>query len=323
MRILVAGGTSFVGRAIAWAAVNAGHQVTVINRGITPSDLPQSVTRLIGDRGGDLSALSGLSFDATVDTTAYRPRNVEVLATALGDRGGHHLQISSVSAYADPPSEGATELTAQLWDEGLFDHDSPITNESYGPLKAACERSAHQYFGKQLTIVRPTYVIGSHDATLRFPYWVQRALRGGRIAVPGPHSSAMQYIDARDLGEFVVTLLSNRTTGEFHAAQPFPAPRFVEFIESVATHLGPAGTEVVGVSPERVIELDLESKFPLWTGTPTETALAMNPAAALAAGLRYRTLHETIDDVVSWWGDKPWPPTWLTAEEETRLLPSP
>src|ERR1035438_7117608 len=102
MRILIVGGTSFVGRAIAWAALNAGHDVTVFNRGETPSDLPSSVTRLVGDRHGDLSALDGLAFAVTVDAIAYRPVDVDVLAKSLGARGGHHIQISSVSAYEDP-----------------------------------------------------------------------------------------------------------------------------------------------------------------------------------------------------------------------------
>jgi len=106
MRILIVGGTSFVGRGVAWAALNAGHDVTVINRGQTPSDLPESVTRLVGDRQGDMSALAGLTFDVTVDAIAFRPVDVDVLAAALGERGGHHIQISSVSAYEDPLLRG-------------------------------------------------------------------------------------------------------------------------------------------------------------------------------------------------------------------------
>ena len=112
MRILIVGGTSFVGRGIAWAALNAGHDVTVINRGQTESDLPDSVTRLVGDRHGDMLALEGLTFDVTVDAIAFRPVDVDVLAAALGTRGGHHIQISSVSAYEDPPSDGATSRSA-------------------------------------------------------------------------------------------------------------------------------------------------------------------------------------------------------------------
>ena len=320
MRILVAGGTSFVGRAIVRAAVDADYEVTVINRGVTPSDLPDSVTRLIGNREEDLSALSGLSFDTTIDTIAYRPRDVDALANALGKRGGHHIQISSVSAYEEPAEEGATELTADLWREAPTDPNVPINGETYGPLKAACERSAEQHFGDQLTIVRPTYVIGGHDATLRFPYWVERVRRGGTIAVPGPRSNALQYIDARDLGEFVVTLASKHTMGAFHVANPYPASQFVGVIEEIASHIAPTGTELVEVSPDDVARLDLGTKFPLWSGAESETALAMNPAAALSAGLAYRALETTVDDVLSWWGERAWASQWLTPEEESQLL---
>ena len=323
MRILVAGGTSFVGRAIVLAAVDAGHDITVINRGVTPSDLPESVVRLIGNRDGDLSALSGLSFDTTVDTIAYRPRDVDALAKVLGDRGGHHIQISSISAYEDPAEEGATELTARLWQEAPTDPTVPINGETYGPLKAACERSAQQYFGNHLTIVRPTYVIGSHDASLRFPYWVERIRKGGKIAVPGPRSNALQYIDARDLGEFVLKLASNQRTGAFHVANPYPAARFFAVLEKIASHIAPAGTELVEVSPDEVVKFELGAKLPLWSGVESRTASAVNPAAALSVGLKYRALENTVDDVLAWWGERPWPSHWLKPEEELQLLSRP
>jgi 2'-hydroxyisoflavone reductase len=146
MRILIVGGTSFVGRGVAWAALNAGHDVTVINRGQTPSDLPESVTRLIGDRHGDMSALAGLSFDVTVDAIAFRPVDVDVLAAALGDRGGHHIQISSVSAYEDPPSEGATEENAVLWNDTTLAPDAEVTGRvlraAQGRLRTLRPRTA-------------------------------------------------------------------------------------------------------------------------------------------------------------------------------------
>lgn len=320
MRLLIAGGTSFVGRATALAAVSHGHDVTVINRGVTPSDLPSSVEHLIGDRQGDLSALAGLAFDATVDTIAYRPGDVDRLADALGGRGGHHLQVSSVSAYADPEEEGGTEAGTDLWPEGAADPGAPITGETYGPLKAACERAALRRFGADTAIVRPTYVIGGHDATLRFPYWVQRARRGGRIAVPGPRGLALQYIDARDLGALVVTLLTSGTTGAFTAAGPWPAARFVDTVEQVARHVGPPGTEVVEVAPGAVTDAGLEDRFPLWSGPESEAGLAMDPSKALAAGLTLRPLVDSVDDVMAWWGDRPWPEQWLDGGAEEALL---
>ncbi len=328
MQLLIAGGTSFVGRATALAAVAAGHDVTVINRGVTPSDLPPSVEHLVGDRQGDLSALHGRSFDATVDTIAYRPDDVARLAAAIGDRGGQHLQISSVSAYVDPPSEGCTEEGATLHPVGGVDPDAPMTFETYGPLKAEAERAALQHFGAGTAIVRPTYVIGGHDATLRFPYWVLRATRGGAIAVPGPRSAPLQYIDARDLGEFVVRLATTATSGGFIAAGPWPPARFVDTVEQIARRLGPPGTAVVEVDAGAVADAGLKASFPLWSGPPKEGGahhgsygmLAMDPSKALAEGLTLRPLADSVDDVVAWWGDRPWPDHWLSEDAERSLL---
>jgi 2'-hydroxyisoflavone reductase len=320
MRILIVGGTSFVGRGVAWAALNAGHDVTVINRGETPSDLPESVTRLIGDRRGDMSALADLSFDATVDAIAFRPIDVDVLATSLGERGGHHIQISSVSAYEDPPTEGATEETVTLLNDTSLARDAEMTAETYGPLKAACERVAEEHFGDQLTIVRPTFVIGSHDATLRFPYWVERLQIGGNVAVPGPRDNALQYIDARDLGEFVVTLATNSTLGAFHAAGPYPPGRFFEVMEAISEQISPPNTRLVEISPRHIKSHHLDTRFPLWSGSMSETALAVDPAKAVGAGLNMRNLSESVDDVISWWDDREPPSWWLTREQESMLV---
>jgi 2'-hydroxyisoflavone reductase len=320
MRILIVGGTSFVGRGVAWAALNAGHDVTVINRGQTPSDLPESVTRLVGDRQGDMSALAGLTFDVTVDAIAFRPVDVDVLAAALGERGGHHIQISSVSAYEDPPSEGATEESAKLWNDTTLAPDAEVTGETYGPLKAACERSAAEHFGDQLTFVRPTFVIGSHDATLRFPYWVERLRRGGSIAVPGPRDNALQYIDARDLGEFVVTLAANSTLGAFHAAGPYPAGRFFDVMQTISEQISPPDTRLIEISPRHIKSHHLDTRFPLWSGSTSETALAVNPAKAVAAGLKFRDLSASVDDVIEWWDDREAPSWWLTREQESMLV---
>lgn len=320
MRVLIVGGTSFVGRAIAFAALGAGHDVTVINRGQTESDLPDTVTRLVGDRQGDMSALAALSFDVTVDAIAYRPQDVNVLADALGDRGGHHIQISSISSYQDPPTIGATEKNCPLWDDAPTEPDAPITADSYGPLKAACERAASERFGNQLTFVRPTFVIGSHDATMRFPYWVQRIQRGGHIAVAGPRDNALQYVDARDLGAFVVTLANNTTLGAFHVAGPYPGPTFFEVMGAIAEQIAPNETTLVEVSARHVSSHHLDSRFPLWSGPQSETVLDLDSTKALSAGLTLRPLNESVDDVLAWWDDRDWPSWWLTREQEAMLV---
>ncbi len=318
MKTLVVGGTAFVGRAIALALARQGHEVTVFNRGVTANDLPDEVERLVGDRASDLSALAGRSFDATVDVTAYRPSDVARLAES-GLSAGHYVQVSSISAYADPAGPGATEATASLHPEGAVDPDAPITGETYGPLKADAERAGHAAFG-DVTIVRPTYVIGAHDRTLRFPYWVERARRGGAVAVPGPEQSSMQYVDARDLANFVAGLVARRVVDEFHVAGPTPATTYVDLIRRVAGQVGPAGTTVEVVDPERVRAAGLEGKFPLWSLGGDETALAMDSSRAIGAGLFLRPLEESVADVLDWWGDREWPENWLTGDEELSLL---
>lgn len=322
MRLLVAGGTSFVGRAIARAAYDNGHDITVINRGVTPNDLPAAIERLVGDRRGDLSALEGRHFDATIDTIAFRPSDVLALSRALGGRGGHHVQISSVSAYAALDREAMTEDEAELASIGDIDLEAPINGHTYGPLKAACERTAVEVFDEPITFVRPTFVIGSHDATLRFPYWVARARRGGDVAVPGPATNTMQYVDARDLADFTLTCVEQTCTGAFHVAGPSPAARYVDFVKRVTDHVAPEGTRVIEVDPVLVLDANLEDRFPLWSGASNEAKLAVDPAKALAHGLTLRPLEESVDDVVSWWGSKEWPKHWLGATDERALLAS-
>lgn len=320
MKLLIAGGTSFVGRAISWSAWHQGHDVTVLNRGVTPNDLPEKIERLVGDRQGDLSVLADRTFDATIDAIAYRPSDVERLANALGDRGGHYVQISSISAYEDPPFVGATEDAVALWSDDNVDPDAPITGETYGPLKAASERAGLRHFGESSTMVRPTFVIGSYDATLRFPYWVERVRRGGVVAVPGPRDNNMQYVDARDLANFVVRVAEGNLQGAFHVAGPAPGDHFFNMVDQIASHVAPPGTTLREVSVEDVIELDLGEKFPLSTGPTNETALALDSALAQSNGLDFRPLTDSIDDVTSWWGDRTWPAEWLSSVDEARIL---
>ncbi len=319
MRILIVGGTSFVGRAIAWSAWHHGHAVTVLTRGRTVSDLPEAVEHLVGDRAGDLGALERRDFDATIDVIAYRPLDVERLADALGDRGGRHLQISSVSAYRETDRFGASEDDLDLWPADGLAPDAGVTPASYGPLKAACERAARRRFGDDVTIVRPTYVVGAHDYTLRFPYWVARAARGGDVAVPGPREARLQWIDARDLAEFTLGVLADGLTGPFHVAAPSGGESFVGAIERVVAHVAPPGTRVTEVPAEAVLAAGLEAAFPLWSPRP-EAVSTLDTTRAEAAGLVARPLEESVEDVAEWWDDRAWPERWLSSEAEARLL---
>jgi 2'-hydroxyisoflavone reductase len=318
MKMLIVGGTSFVGRAIAWSAWHQGHEVSVFNRGVTPNDLPETIERLTGDRKTDLSALTDRSFDVTVDATAYRPSDVQRLAAALDGRGGHYVQISSISAYQDPPAPGATEATLSILDDP-DDLEAPVSATNYGPLKAASERAGWSYFGDESTMVRPTYVVGSFDATLRFPYWVERVRRGGVVAVPGPRDTFLQWIDARDLANYVVRVSEEELGGVFHTTGPKVGQGFMETMEQIAAHIAPPDTTLREISVENVADAGLDAKFPLWSPN-SETVLALDSSRAIEHGLDLRPLDDSVDDVLEWWGERPWPENWLTSGEEATLL---
>ncbi len=320
MKVCIIGGTSFVGRAIAWSAWHHGHRVSVLNRGLTNSDLPEGVERLVGDRQGDLTCLKERTFDATVDVIAYRPSDVENLAHALAERGGHYLQISSVSAYAEPPAAGAREESLSLKADLGIDLAGPVTGSTYGTLKAASERAGLELFGDSATFVRPTFVVGAHDATLRFPYWVERVRRGGRVAVPGPRSAPLQYVDARDLANLVVRAIEDGRRGGVHVAGPHPDECFFSVIEQIASHLAPPGTTLEEVEPADVLAAALGDRLPLWSAGRSENLLTLDSSLALSYGLDLRPLADTLDDVVEWWGGRPWPGTWLSEDDEARLF---
>jgi 2'-hydroxyisoflavone reductase len=319
MKILVIGGSSFVGRAIARAVLEAGHEVAVFNRGLTPTDLPGEVTRLVGDRQSNLSALDGLSFDATIDAIAYQRRDVEMLHQVLGERAGYYLQISSISAYQNPARDGADESTPLL-ELGDSDPNAPVTAATYGVLKAECERAAEELFGPQIGIVRPTYVIGAHDKTMRFPYWVARLQRGGRVAFPGPAQNSLQWIDARDLGEFTLRLTEQAFAGAVNAIGISPALCFHETLERIAAQVSPEGTTLEELTAPPHVDSTWYQKFPLWSGTETSTVMNMSNAKAVSLGLTTRSLEASVDDTLSWFGDRQWPAHWLGPAEETTLL---
>ena len=319
MKILVIGGSSFVGRAISLAALEQGHDVTVFNRGATSTDLPSTVRRLIGDRKTNLTALEGQRFDATIDVIAYQRGDVERLHEALGERAGYYLQISSISSYQEPQTELADESTPLL-ELGDVDPNAQVTGATYGVLKAECERAAGELFGPTIGVVRPTYVIGGHDVTLRFPYWVARLQRGGRVAFPGPANSSLQWIDARDLGAFTVQITEQQFVGAVNAIGVSPAPGFKETLERIATHVSPEGTTLVELSAKGDVDRSWYQKFPLWAGPQSEPIMNMSNVKAVSLGLTPRSLEESIDDVIKWFGGQTWPSHWLSEEEEASLL---
>jgi 2'-hydroxyisoflavone reductase len=298
MRILVIGGTAFVGRHITEAALAAGHDVTLFHRGKTGRDLFGAATHLTGDRNADLSALAGGRWDATIDVCGYLPRQVRSLAAALGDRGGLHVFISSVSAYRTPVAPGFTEDAplAELTDPATED----ITEQTYGGLKAACERAVTELYGGSGTlIIRPTYVIGPHDYSGRFTWWVGRIARGGTVLAPGPADCPRQVIDARDMASWIVSCASRSVTGAFHAVSPAPPFGFGGMLGAIAAEVGPPATQLTWVDRDYLLaEGETGSSLPIWPGADDEHDLnAADPAAAFAAGLAPRPLRQTIAEI--------------------------
>ncbi|MGI5244379.1 NAD-dependent epimerase/dehydratase family protein [Dactylosporangium sp. CA-139066] len=293
MRLLIVGGTQFVGRHITEAALRNGHDVTLLHRGRTGADLFPEAAHVLADRDGDLSGLAGRRFDATIDVSAYRPEQVRRLAAALGEPG-QYVFISSVSAYDQPPPG--------------FAEDGPLyepNDTDYGPLKVACERAAAEVFGPGTLIVRPTYVIGPHDHLVRFTWWVERIARGGEVLAPGRFEEPIQYIDARDMAAWILAMAEAGRPGVFHAAAPAWRPAkpfsFGDLLEAVRDAVGPPGTTLTWVDPQFLLERGLTGEeLPLWPAPDPDAAVnAADPSAAFAAGLTPRPLADTIRDCLA------------------------
>ena len=315
MRLLVLGGTSFVGRHLVQAALQHGHDVTVFHRGVTnPHLFPQAEHRH-GDRStGHYGALDVGTWDATVDASAYVPRHVEQVVDALGHRSGHYVLVSSVSAY--DARRARTDEDSPAWAPPA-PRTEEVTAETYGPLKAACERAAVAKVGaSQVSLVRPTYVVGAHDPTDRFTYWARRMARGGRVAMAWPQAP-VQVVDARDLGMFLLTCALHDVAGTFDAVGPW-AP-FRQFLTSIADPDRPH--ELVDVGPDALHDAGL--RLPLVSGDPAEVPLMTRPGSrAVAAGLHTRSLAESAAATVAWDRERGSPPLQVgpTVEQEKDLL---
>ncbi|MGB7981250.1 MAG: NAD-dependent epimerase/dehydratase family protein [Candidatus Nanopelagicales bacterium] len=309
MRILVIGGTRFVGRHLVTAAVEAGHEVTVLHRGLG-CEGSRHFEHLHADRDANLDVLAGRQWDATVDVCAYWPRQVAALADALGERGGRHALISTVSAYADTPEPGMDEQAPTVAPLGL-DGDTPHTEappidpHNYGGLKVGCEHVAQRRYAGGLLVIRPTYIVGPHDPTARFGYWVDRLARGGQVLAPGNPQAPFQCVDARDLGRFVVGLLGAGDEGTFHVVDPEPPYSFADMLAEVGAAVAPADLELVWVPSGWLADRGVTpAMLGLWTGSDRpEFVLAMDPARAVCAGLHPRPLTDTARDTWAWLSD--------------------
>jgi 2'-hydroxyisoflavone reductase len=308
MRLLilgVLGGRSYVGRVLVGAALARGHEVTVFNDGRTGSELFPAAARRLGDRAsGDYTTLATGDWDATIDVSAYIPRHVRQATDAVGERGGRYLFISSLSVYAS--ADGSAELTE---DAALLPPETAvetITPSTYGPLKVASEAVVLERYGEQATIVRPGLVVGPHDPYDLFTYWVRRAARGGRMAVPGRLDQPVQALDGRDLANLVLTLVESGQAGTYNAVGPYPSITLAELAHTAA-EVGGQPIELVPVDPATA-----PRGFPLVIDDPAQDGrFRLSADRARAAGLTATPLTDTVAAVLNWDRERGEPP--LTA----------
>jgi 2'-hydroxyisoflavone reductase len=294
MRVLVLGGTKFLGRAVVACALNRGHNVTLFNRGRTNPDLFPEAEKLRGARESGLDVLRGREWDAVVDPSGYVPGVVRSAAELLADAVGQYVFISSVSVYAD--------FSGGLHEDGPLaslepEHSVDELREdyaNYGPLKALCEQAVADVFPARHTIVRAGLIVGPHDPTGRFTYWPHRIARGGDVVAPGPPERTVQFIDVRDLGAWIVDLCEQGRTGTFNATRPG-----VSWGEMLATSQSVVSGEARIVwLPDAFLrehEVGEWMELPLWIADPQWRGLhEADVARALAAGLTFRPLHATV-----------------------------
>ncbi len=326
LRILVLGGTGFIGPHMVREALRRGHVVSLFNRGKTNNTLFPDLELLVGDRDNGLHALKGGKWDAVVDNSGFVPRHVADSARLLSPAVAHYLFISSISAYASfvKPNHEDSPL-ATMPDETVEE----VTGETYGPMKALCEQRATAEIGEdRLTILRPTYICGPGDQTDRFSYWPVRTMKGGEMLWPGVPDDKIQIIDVRDLANFVVDSLEQHITGTFNTVTPAGSCSMGDLL---ADSMAVTATEVTPtwLSAEFIEERQLgeNRSLPIWAPPTGEYAgvSLVNGERATAKGLRNRPIRETARDLISWWKTLPEERTQniragLSPEREAELL---
>ena len=306
MKLLILGGTMFLGRHLVAAARARGHAVTLFNRGKTNPGLFPDLEQLHGDRNVGLGALEGRSWDAVVDTSGYFPRQIRMAMDALKGRAGQYVFVSSISVYADTSKPGMDETAkvATIADETT----EKITEESFGALKALCEKAAEAAMPGRVTNIRPGLIVGPNDTSDRFTYWPVRVARGGEVLSPGTPADPVQFIDVRDLGEFIVKTLDTKTTGVLNATGPASPLGIGTLLESCKTVSG-SDARFTWVDADFLAKMKVVPfvDMPVWEVPEGETAGAnrVSNARAVAKGLTFRPLSVTVKETLDWWRSQP------------------
>lgn len=329
MKILIFGGTGFIGPHLVRLAVSRGHSVTIFSRGRRDGDLPPSVERLVGDRmindtipEGNLKALAGRRFDAVIDDPATDPRWV-TQATALLKDSGAYMFVSSTGVFLPYLTANNDENAPVILVQ------PPGKPPEYGIQKAQCEQVVLRAFGDRGLVVRPGYIVGPGDVTDRFSYWPQRFARGGEMLVPGKKTDPSQFIDVRDLVAFMLKLVEERRGGIYNCTGPAEKLQFETFISGAHAALK-SDAKLVWIEDYEFLRQNKITYAIPWLIPEGENQyhLQINNRKAIAAGLKFRPMGETVRDTLATWPDrlKALPEggqpnfRWITPEKEQQVL---
>ena len=324
MRILIIGGTRFLGRHLVEAALARGHEVTLFNRGKSNPDLFPQLETILGDREQDVEKLKGRIWEAVIDVAGYVPRIVRLSAETLQPNVSRYVFISSISVYADFKKAGIDESdpVGKIEDETIEE----ITGETYGPLKALCEKAVQDIYGERALIVRPGLIVGPHDPTDRFTYWPVRVARGGDVLAPQKPAAAIQVVDVRDLSDFIIKLIEENASGIYNATGPDYELTIGKLLD-VSSQVTGSDANFRWASVEFLNQNKVEpwSDMPTWIPDDEEGVgfSRVSVSKAINAGLKFRPLEETVRDTLEWAQTRPADHQWkagLTAEREAQVL---
>ena len=328
-KVLILGGTGFIGPHFVRVLTEGGHKVTLFNRGKRDPQPHAGVEELLGDRDGQVDALKGRDWDVVIDNSGYKPSQVKLTSELLKDHVQQYIFISSISVYADFAKAGIDEdyKLAVLKDPT----NEVVTGETYGGLKVLCEKIVESTYGKRWTIIRPTYIAGPGDHTDRFTYWPWRVSKGGEMLAPGTPSDPFQYIDVRDLADFIRVCVEKRVAGKYNLCGPQGAVTMGSVLEE-ARRVTKANITFVWATPKFLEEQEIIGEkakgnyLPIWEAPVGDQAglLLVSPARAVKKGLKFRSLETTIRETLEWQKGRPEDKqvlkAGLTMEREAELL---
>ena len=315
MRILVLGGTQFIGRHIVEALVAAGHTVSILTRGVSVDELPSVVERLRGDRdlgALGLAALAGRTWDACVDVSGYTPRQVRASAELLEAHISRYVFISAVSVYGAPDQRPVMETCRRL--PPAVEDITEVNGETYGPLKVTCENILQGIYDERCTLLRPQVVVGPLDVSGRYTYWLLRAQRGGEMLAPGDGTDHVQFIDVRDVARFVKTVVNQNLGGSFNlAGARMPWRAFLRLLG--AKHIEWVSADIIAAAGLTFVELPLYRA----EGSPRSSLMDVSNARAVRAGMTLTEPEITARDTLAWRVGRELPAA-LSLEREASLI---